>query len=288
MKKDGVLTFSQREGYVELPLPLQIEKLPGAVRIAIWNVLYAQMRESRRRVGKIICIDDPWETILRDLYLYHDNMRLDKWLPTFEQMTTWMQERLEGHRFNQVFDVVEFLMQHDCCPPQFITDLSGVFRRFQLAYTIRPGPQPMILPATTVEEGNELSRNLTELQDAGLDGCETHLRNASKYINEGRWAESVRESIHAVESVAKKINPNATTLAKALAPLEKQGVLQHKALKEALGRLYGYTSDEQGIRHALLDNAQAKVTIDEALFMLGACASFASYLWRKHKAANPP
>ena len=204
MKKDGLLTFSLREGYVELPLPLQIEELPSAARVAIWNALYAQMRGSRRWVGTIICIDDPWETILRDLYLYHDNMRLDKWLPTFDHITTWMQERLEGHRFNQVFDVVEFLMQHDCCPPQFITDLSGVFSRFQLAYTIRPGPQPMILPATTVEEGNELSRNLTELQDAGLDGCETHLRNASKYINEGRWADSVRESIHAVESVAKK------------------------------------------------------------------------------------
>ena len=282
MSEDRVLTFSQREGYEELPLPLQIGQLPDAVRIAIWNVLYAQMRESRRGAY----IDDPWETIFRDLYLNHDNRRLDWWLPEFTRLTTWMHDRLEGEKFNQVFDVLEFLMQHDCCPPQFIAGLSDVFRRFQLAYTIHSGPRPVILPATTVEEGNELSRNLTDLQDAGLDGCETHLRNASKCINEGRWADSVRESIHAVESVAKKISPNATTLVKALAPLEKRGVLQHKALKEALSRLYGYTSDEQGIRHALLDNAQPKLSGDEALFMLGACASFASYLWRKHKAAT--
>ncbi len=47
----------------------------------------------------------------------------------------------------------------------------------------------------------------------------------------------------------------------------------------------GYTSDEQGFRHLLLNKAEDNVTIDEAVFMLGACASFASYLWRKHQAA---
>ena len=41
--------------------------------------------------------------------------------------------------------------------------------------------------------------------------------------------------------------------------------------------------DEQGIRHALSDNPQANVGQDEAVFMLGACASFSSYLARKHQ-----
>ena len=50
----------------------------------------------------------------------------------------------------------------------------------------------------------------------------------------------------------------------------------------------GYTSDEQGFRHLLLNKAEDNVTIDEAVFMLGACASFASYLWRKHQAATAP
>lgn len=33
---------------------------------------------------------------------------------------------------------------------------------------------------------------------------------------------------------------------------------------------------------ALLDHKHSSVGRDEAVFMLGACASFASYLWRKH------
>ena len=47
-------------------------------------------------------------------------------------------------------------------------------------------------------------------------------------------------------------------------------------------KLYAYTSDEQGIRHALLDQPDPRVAQNEAVFMLGACASFASYLCRNH------
>ena len=50
-----------------------------------------------------------------------------------------------------------------------------------------------------------------------------------------------------------------------------------------MSKLYGYTSDEQGVRHAFLDQESSRVGMDEAVYMLGACASFASFLWRKHK-----
>ena len=43
---------------------------------------------------------------------------------------------------------------------------------------------------------------------------------------------------------------------------------------------------EQGIRHALLDTATSPATQDEAVFMVSACASFASYMWRTHKSAK--
>ena len=46
---------------------------------------------------------------------------------------------------------------------------------------------------------------------------------------------------------------------------------------------HGYTYDEQGIRHALTDQAAADVGLDEAMFMFGACASFAAYLTNKHR-----
>ena len=119
-----------------------------------------------------------------------------------------------------------------------------------------------------------------------MDASTAHLRDASGCISDGDWAGAVRESIHAVESVARQLDPAASgTLGPALASLKKRGRL-HPALKKAFSELYGYTSDEQGIRHSRLDEAKSQVGQDEAVFMLGACASFASYLWRRHKAGD--
>ena len=291
MKEGWTLSFSQREGDEPLPAPLQLKELPGKARTAIWNVLYGYMEDSTEtlvyRNTLLVKVSGSWEEILRDVYAHHYNEPLDEWSNDFKKVVPWIRDRLENDPFNHIFDLIEFLMRHKDCPPKLTTDLSRAFRRFQLAYIIDTGPPPTIFPATTTEESCELKRSLAELRTAGLDGCATHLRSASKCINDGDAAGSVRESIHAVESVAKRIAPKANTLSAALSVLEKQGVLHHKELASALGKLYNYTSDEDGIRHALLA-AEANVTQDEALFMLGACASFASYLWRKHKAATTP
>ena len=73
-------------------------------------------------------------------------------------------------------------------------------------------------------------------------------------------------------------------LGPALAKLEKSGAI-HPALKQAFEKLYGYTNDEKGIRHAQL-NDPSNVTDHEAVFMLGACASFVTYLINRAREAG--
>lgn len=285
---DVRLTFSQRYGYEDVPQTLQLEELPPTVRVAIWNMLYLHLNGARKGRYSPYVVGAPWSRILVDLYSLHDNRPLDEWNSNFEDWCSELRHRVERTEINHVFDLIEYLMRHSECPQEFIVRMANVFRSNQLAYTIDAGPPPTIVPATTPEEGDQLKGNLKELRAAGLHAATAYLRTASKCINEGDWLGSVRESIHTVESVAKQIVPDGekATLGKALNVLQKRGVLQHKALKEALSKLYGYTSDEQGIRHPRLEKTEPNVTIDEAVFMLGACASFASYLWRKHQAAN--
>ena len=298
MNQRDSLTFSQRHGYEDPPQPLQLEELPRAARVAIWNVLYEHLSDALPTdieimeawdVGHQLSPDvlcSPWDKILEELYVEHDNMPRDDWNSEFEAWRIELRERISTYEFNRVFELIEFIMRHSDCPPNFIERMANKFSSNRLAYTIDAGPPPTILPAATPEEGERLKASLKELHSAGLDVVRDQLHKASKLINEGDWRGSIRESIHAVESVAKQIDPGgANTLGKALSSLQKRGVLQHEPLKEAFSSLYGYTN-KQGIRHALLDNDKADVTIDEAVFMLGACASFASYLWRKHKAAG--
>ncbi len=53
----------------------------------------------------------------------------------------------------------------------------------------------------------------------------------------------------------------------------------HPALKDAFSSLYGYTSDAEGIRHALLD--EPNLSFEDAKFMLVSCSAFINYLISK-------
>ncbi len=177
-------------------------------------------------------------------------------------------------------------MRHSECPRDFTEEIKSIFH-YQLAYRIDTTPLPTVLPAATKQEGDALMRAIEDLQAAGIGGAAKHLRNAGQRIIGQEWADSVRESIHAVESVAQQVAAgNADTLGKALAVLERQNGL-HGALKRGFAALYGYTSDERGIRHALLED-ESKVTQDEAIYMIGSCAAFCSYLWRRFGSPGAP
>jgi hypothetical protein len=73
--------------------------------------------------------------------------------------------------------------------------------------------------------------------------------------------------------------------AKALSRLDAK-VKIHGAMKAGFGNLYGFSSDESGIRHPLLELPAANVDETDALFMIGACAAFVSYLINKSRAAG--
>ena len=67
-------------------------------------------------------------------------------------------------------------------------------------------------------------------------------------------------------------NGPANKLREALDQLEHVTTL-HGALKKSFLSIYGYTSDEQGIRHPLIDADAAKFDETDALFMIGACGN---------------
>ena len=284
------LSFSQAQGYEEIPGPLKLEELPKEARTEIWNLFFDHISKSRTRGGLDVLdggpwITGPWYEILRAKHRY-DRRPLDEWDSRYSTVHRNLREHIQERPFNRVFDLIAFVLRHPQCPREFIGQMKRAFTACRLAYTIDVKPPATILPAVTPEEGRTVVDALQTLRQSGLDGSAAHLRKASERISAGDWAGSVRESIHAVESVARQLDPDAAkTLGPALLSLENRGVL-HSALKEAFRNLYGYASDEQGIRHPLLDRPDANVGSEEAVFMLGACASFASYLWRKHQAGE--
>lgn len=127
----------------------------------------------------------------------------------------------------------------------------------RLAY--RVFDNPVICPVGSDAEREAINRAFGDLHFMGQTSiCATQPTHSS--------ADSIRESIHAVESAVRAVEPQKD-FSKAIAILEtKFGI--HGALKS------GFTSsDENGIRHSLIDDPQAKVDETDALFMIGACAA---------------
>ena len=279
------LSFSQAQGYENLPQLLKLEELSDIARTAIWNVLFADV-EGSLKYGN----GEPWNSILREVYSDFFHWPLDEWPGSMEFIRGAVRDVMVMFPFNEVFDFLTMIMRHQLCPSHFAEGVGAAFRKLHLAYHVDLTNNPTVYPISTPEEGYALVESLKQLDDAGHIGARQHLQKAATDINQQDWAGSIRESIHAVESVARRIAPTAHTLGDALKTLEQQGLLEHPALKEGFSKIYGYTSDEQGIRHPLLDQDRANVGQDEALFMFGACASFASYLSRKQLAAltSPP
>lgn len=120
-----------------------------------------------------------------------------------------------------------------------------------------------------------------------LRGAHEHLLSALRFLGQKPspdYRNSVKESISAVESVVNVLGGGrASGVSEAVEELAKHTEI-HGALKAALKQLYGYTSDADGIRHAILD--QATVGFDEAKFMLVVCAAFVNFVVGKAQTAG--
>ena len=124
---------------------------------------------------------------------------------------------------------------------------------------------------------------IKEALKTGYDAVYEHIAKANKLLSDRDnpdYENSIKESISAVEAMCKTIiDPNSkeATLGNMLKKLENKGIEIHGALKSAFEKLYGYTSDANGIRHAG-DIGGHSATFEEAKFMLVTCCAFINYL----------
>jgi hypothetical protein len=264
------LTFEQAEGAAPLPAQLKPKEISRQLRVKLWHVLYAHMHGSVDRNS--FCGD--WENVLFDMHVdYHSRMP-DEFNNNARFIIAELKTIFETGDYITVFGTLQWFLRHARCPLWLSEQISGELAAAGAAYHVVDGDT--IAPIGSEAERDTLMRTFVDLAASEFNGARAHLRKAAEELTAGRYADSVRESIHAVESVARLLEPTGD-FSKALSRLEKSAKI-HGAMRAAFGSLYGYTSDEMGIRHPLLDDATAKVDEADALFMIGACAAFVSYL----------
>ncbi len=289
------LTFSQRYGYESLPEPMRLETISSDLRREVWNIVRELLLE-KRTIGN----NNPANPYFRfgeqdKRFIERVLGRLtrqpeDQVVTNYYYVEPYFRTLILEDEFNTVLDFVQIVINDRGISQVFTKRIKDSFEQHGSAYQLDTSRHPyQFFPRVSKEQGDATQQAIQTLRKSGMDGAATHLRQAAEHTNTRQYADSIVDSVHAVESVARVIAPKASkTLGPALKSLEDAGVLKHAALKEAFQRLYGYTNDEQGLRHALLDRGTPEVGLDEAMFMFGACASFAAYLVSKHRQLHVP
>jgi len=178
---------------------------------------------------------------------------------------------------------VEWVLRHEKKPPRLEIYVENALLESRAAYGLFD--YDTIVPIGSDADRETLVRAFADVATSEFGGARAHLRSAGSELTAGNYGPSIRESIHAVEAVARVLAPEGQTLGPALSKLEKS-VRIHPALGKGFSSLYGFTSDEKGIRHALLGDPVAQVDETDAVYMLGSCAAFVSYLINKARKAG--
>lgn len=133
--------------------------------------------------------------------------------------------------------------------------------------------QDELAPIASQEEILEIEGAISRSRDPVVE----HLTTALGFLSDREspnYRNSVKESISAVEAAVGELTKDGLTLGQGLNALKLD---IHPALKAAYSKIYGYSSDEGGIRHSLNDESRA-VTQEEARYMLISCSAFINYL----------
>lgn len=274
------MNFSERYGHKPVRRAIQIDSIDEHLKNGLWSLLkvhawdhahhssgmYGGYYLSNNEDLKVLCermwfnffkkpldtLGNDWSKVLKDLRDYFFSC---KWYEVYD-FIEFVANNYERYQFKESFiKGCNFLLEREVSAYRFVNDLiTRITEEHEVAEI------EQALEASNGPVHKHLRRSLELFSD----------RNAPDYRN------SIKEAISAVESLVILIlKAEKGTLGQLIKKLDDEIGL-HPALRTAFSNLYGYTSDEAGIRHALTE--AEKVDFNDAKFMLVVCSAFINFV----------
>jgi len=272
-------SFSQRYGYKPMKDIMQVETMDDDLRNGLWNALdyfywskaepeYIIMGETNKHLGLLLeriwgdCFKEPVDTIG------------EIWAPAHRKVRDYF---FDECLWNEVYDFIQFVANNyysDSVNDDFVGYCNEILERELSGYRFIG---KTIASITSEEEVLEIEHAL-ESEDP-LKPVAVHIKTALDFLSDRKspdYRNSIKESISAVEAICGLITgKKKPTLGGALKVITEK-IEMHTALQQAFIKLYGYTSDAEGIRHSLM--AEPNLNSEDAKFMLVSCSAFINYL----------
>ena len=278
------MSFSQRMGLKPVRDAIQLESIDAPLRSALWDCLHVCIwSEFENRVDFRTVEHSNLKMLVYQLWHRFFHLPIDSSPSSMREVIEHVRQHFFSSQWNECYDLIEFCVTY--APEDMsktLTRMSNrVLEEHLSGYRLIKG---QIAPITSEDEIFSIESAIGN--KALNSGARAHFRSALEKLSDRSAPDhrnSIKESISAVEATCQQItgDPSAT-LGQALKPLEDKGLI-HPALKSALSKLYGYTSDSGGIRHAMLE--ETSITFADSKFMLVACTAFVNYLIDKCRSA---
>lgn len=273
------MNFSQRKGLKPVKSVMQIDSMDTDLRNGLWNALrffYWEKMRDQSYLPNVKSIYFLFELLWHDFFKKPLDTLDNYWPNTYKAI----REKFFNSAWYEVYDFIEFIANNALDKgnnKDFMTFCNATLERELSAYRF---VDSKITQITSEQEISEIEEALKSSKL--LKPVSHHLKRALDLLTDRKspdYRNSIKESISAVEATCNLIAKNTkATLGQALKELENKMDL-HPALKKAFDSLYGYTSDAEGIRHALLD--ESNLDFEDAKFMLVSCSAFVNYLKAK-------
>ena len=277
--------FSDREGLVDKTI-FQKDAMDSTLKNDIWNLILKFYLDDVRYINRYSDINEKYSRHdLKDclnskyiLNLYTEFFIIpldDKESYSLDYNKSVIKDLYFKLEWFKVYDLIEHL--YNFIPSMHKTayknELNKRLIRNNSAYRCMDGK---ICPVISVEELDSISESLKNPFDEVSD----HIKKAVEYFSDRKspdYENSIKESITAVETLCSIIVGKKSTLGEAIKTLKTKGLVIHPSLESAFIKLYGYTSDAKGVRHAGDIGGKAS-SFEEAKFMLVSCSAFVNYL----------
>lgn len=260
------MRFSQRKGYTPVSEIIQTDNMSDEFRNSLWNVLHFILWNNTHFMQGT---EKGFQTYTNVLIVHYFKEAIDDILIS---RSYYIRTYFFKCPWYEVYDFLEFTLNY-LKMESLNEQINSVLERELSGYRFIGGS------FTNITDEQEITMLEEALADTDYPGVKAHLKRALELMSNREnpdYRNSIKESISAVESLAKVItnNPKAT-LGDALGVMERTKKL-HPALKSSFSSMYGYTSDEGGVRHAML--GEPNLTASDAKFFLLSCTSFINYI----------
>lgn len=282
--------FSERMGIVKEKI-IQKDDIDYDTRIVLYNTIHQSLihdisaykiamihKGNKMDYNEQVIEDKDFETIEKGIWLNVFKDPIDLLPKEMKVFCLSLREFMTTCEWYRIYELIEYILKNYNWHKKsdFIDVLNIKLEEEKTAYRIVSDEVALL---TDEQEIKELEEVLTKAESVFF-GVYTHLKSALHFFSERTnpdYRNSIKESISAVESICKIIvGSEKADLRTALNRLEKKGIKIHAAMKTGYEKLYSYTSDEKGIRHALIDFSNA--SYEDAKYMLVSCTSFINYL----------